>query len=80
MPTPRPYRLLIKPFLASLLLLAPGPEAKSSVEQPMLASLRAQRAASDLFGAKRYMDRAHIEEAQNILEEDDDLRGTHLMT
>ena len=41
-----------------------------------LASHRQQRASRDLHGAKRYMDQNSIAEAQNILEEDDDQRGS----
>lgn len=43
---------------------------------PGLANYRHQRASRSLQGARRYMDRRDTREAQNLLEEDDDQRGS----
>ena len=43
---------------------------------PGLANYRLQRASRSLQGARRYMDRRDTRDAQNLLEEDDDLRGS----
>jgi len=69
------------PWLLAIVMLAQSsaqsPANSTNAPAPMrMANLRQQRASRDLHGAKRYMDRSHIAEAQNVLEEDDDKRGT----
>ena len=53
-----------------------GARLQDPTPSPEFANYRRQRASRSLQGAGRYMDRRGTREAQNILEEDDDLRGS----